>query len=247
MNDLRNAITTAQESGDLELIKYFSSLGDSGKLDYASKNAGEAIDKIKALKNDRMAYLSEDLTGADNNIISTAYYLTRTNDLKALATDVDDVAVRQLTASDINAGIINRQQEINEWANNNKLDTLFFLQVLFICLTFISALFFMNHMGIISNYLLNLCIVLITAFAVFVLISRARYTMVRRDSRYWSKLRYPHLHTPSKKDNTKCPGQEEPEPAPVFIKKTVCTPTTQELSGDTANEYLWSSFLGGST
>ena len=199
---LATRINDAQVASDYELTQYIGALSD--KTGYASETAGDAIDKIKSLKQDRFNYLSQDLTGADNNIISTAYYLTRTNDLTKMASDIDKVAVRQLQAGDINANVISRQNEINEWAHNNKLDTLFFLQILFLCLTFISALFFMNHNGIISNYLLNLCIVLSAALAIFVLITRARYTMVRRDSRYWSKLRYPKLQVPNMSANN-CP------------------------------------------
>jgi hypothetical protein len=239
---LASRINDAQVAGDLELTSYIGELSD--KTGYASETAGNAIDKIKSLKQDRFNYLSQDLTGADNNIISTAYYLTRTKDLTDMASDIDKVAVRQLETSDINGNIVNRQNEINEWAHNNKLDTLFFLQILFLCLTFVSGLYFMNHNGLISNYLLNLCLVLSVAFAVYVLISRARYTMVRRDSRYWSKLRYPKLHVQNNAAQTKCPGDETPElpPLPQKVRK-VCTTTAS-----TANnaDYYWGSYLGSS-
>lgn len=227
---LTTRITDAQTAGDLELTQYINSLGD--KAGYVEENASAALDKIKALKADRFQYLSEDLTGADNNIISTAYYLTRTKDLTELAQDIDNVAVRQLSTSDINANITARQNEINEWAHNNKLDTLFFLQILFLCLTFVSGLYFMNHSGFISNNLLYLCIVLSVAVAVYVLITRARYTMVRRDSRYWSKLRYPRLRVPNKEPNA-CPGEDTAAPEiPVQqVTKTVCTPQTVSVSG----------------
>ena len=240
---LTTRINDAQVAGDLELTSYIGELSD--KSGYASETAGNAIDKIKALKQDRFNYLSEDLTGADNNIISTAYYLTRTKDLTQMASDIDKVAVRQLQTGDINANVITRQNEINEWANSNKLDTLFFLQVLFLCLTFVSALFFMNHSGIISNYLLNLCIVLSVAFAVFVLITRARYTMVRRDSRYWSKLRYPKLQVANKPVAPTCPGDAPADALPALPQKEVKVCTTRTTTASDT-DYYWGSFLGSS-
>jgi hypothetical protein len=242
---LATRINDAQVASDLELTSYIGELSASGKSGYASETAGNAVNKIKALKQDRFNYLSQDLTGADNNIISTAYYLTRTKDLTQMASDIDKVAVRQLDAGDINANVITRQNEINEWANSNKLDTLFFLQVLFLCLTFVSALYFMNHSGIISNYLLNLCIVLSVAFAVYVLISRARYTMVRRDSRYWSKLRYPKLHVPNKVAPT-CPGDTPADTLPALPQKEVKVCTTRTTTA-TDTDYYWGSFLGSSS
>lgn len=190
MASLTDSINNAKTTADFELSSYFSQMSASDKADYAGENAMEALNRIKALKQDRFTYLNEDLRGADNNLTSTAYYITRTNDLKNMATDIDSVAAKQLAVSDINAGVTLRQNEINEWANDNKLDTLYFLQVLFISLTFISSLMFLNSKGLISSYLLNLCIVLVGAFAAFVLITRARYTNVRRNPRYWNKMRF---------------------------------------------------------
>jgi hypothetical protein len=109
-----------------------------------------------------------------------------------------------------------RQKEINEWSNSNKLDTLFFLQVLFLTLTFISSMVFLNSRGLISSYLLNLFIVLSSAFAVFVLITRARYTSVLRDGRYWNKMRFgQNMNPPKFKTPSRCPGEPEPTPAPA--------------------------------
>ena len=188
---LSQQIENAQIAADLEMTSYFQQMSDSDKADYAGKNISSALNNIKASKQDRFTYLSEDLKGADNNLTSTAYYIARTSDLKDMAEDIDEVALKQLSTSDINTGVILRQGEINEWSNNNKLDTLYFLQVLFVSLTFISTLIFLKSKGLVSSYLLNLCIVLTGAFAVFVLITRARYTNVRRNPRYWSKMRFP--------------------------------------------------------
>lgn len=243
---VQQAISDAQVAADLEMTKYLANMSDSERMDYAGTNAGIAMDKVKALKTDRFSYLSEDLTGADNNVTSTAYYLTRTKDLKDMATDIDQVAVKQLSTSDINRGIIVRQNEINEWANGNKLDTLFFLQILFICLTLISALYFLNSKGIVSDYLLNLCIVLVSAVAVFVLITRARYTLVRRDARYWSKYRNPKMFLAPSGSET-CPGDvAAAAPPPPPITRKVCTTTTVPSSSSQAIDAAWGNFLGSS-
>jgi hypothetical protein len=151
MASLTDSINNAKTTADFELSSYFSQMSASDKADYAGENAMQALNRIKALKQDRFTYLNEDLRGADNNLTSTAYYITRTSDLKNMASDIDTVAAKQLAVSDINAGVTLRQNEINEWANDNKLDTLYFLQVLFISLTFMSSLMFLNSMGLISS------------------------------------------------------------------------------------------------
>ena len=210
------------------MTAFLNSMDDVQRGAYAGENKEAAINRVKAAKLDRFQYVSEDLTGTDNNITSTAYYVQRTSDMTDLATDIGNVSEKQVNASSINTGIINRQHEINEWANNNKLDTLFFLQILFITLTFISAIVFLNSNGYISSYLLNLFIVLASFFAVFILITRARKTSVLRDGRYWNKMRFGSEKAPPMKSTPElCPGEEPP----------VVTPPTPEVA-DTCSSNL---------
>lgn len=231
MGSLSTQISTAQQSADIEMNTFLSGLSESALGSFVGANIGTVVDSVKAAKSDRFQYLSEDLTGADNDITSTAYYLQRTQDLTQMANDIDKVAVKQVNTSVINTGLISRQEEINEWANNNKLDTLFFLQILFITLTFISSMVFLNSYGLISSYFLNLWIVLASFFAVFVLITRARYTSVLRDGRYWNKLRFGVEKDPPIKGGSKstCPGDtpvEVVEPPPA---EPTCNPNIAAL------------------
>jgi len=245
MGDVNTAITNAQQTADLEMQRYLSQMSDSERVSYAGANAKVAMDRIKALKTDRFSYLSEDLVGVDNNIVSTAYYLTRTKDLKNMATDIDKVATKQLSVSDINSGILSRQTEINEWANGNKLDTLFFLQVLFISLTFISTLYFLKSKGLLSAAFLNMFLVLTAAFAVGVLIFRARFTKVKRDGRYWSKIRYPRVSMPPTPPPA-CPGDTVAPPpavAPAPVTKKVCTTVTVQPSAAEAAASVWGDYF----
>lgn len=206
MADLSTKISNAANSADLELSAFLNSgLNDAEKGSYVGGNTAETLDRVKAMKEDKFKYLMTDLTGADNNITSTAFYVTRTQDLITMSNDIDEVAKKQLTTSDINAGVIKRQQEINEWSNSNKLDTLFFLQVLFICLTMICVAVFLRSLGFISLTLQVFLMVLIAAFAVFVLISRARFTSAVRDSRYWDKRRF-SKQLPLTGVTTSCPS-----------------------------------------
>ena len=197
-------------------------MSDTERGSYAGLNTGTALNKVLGAKSDRFNFLSEDLISADNNITSTAYYIARTQDLTQMAGDIDNVAARQLSTSDINTGVAARQNEINEWANQNKLETLFFLQVLFISLTFLSILVFLKSSGLISEYLLNLFMVLTAALSVFVLISRAKFTYSDRDSRFWNKNRFPGPNVPrTPTSSTTCPGQPPPAVAPAPGPKKV--------------------------
>ena len=156
-------------------------------------------------------------TGADNNLTAAAYYLARTRDLTDLAKQVDNVTKGQLGISEINAGLGLRQNEINEWANHNKLDTLYFLQILFISLSLVGILAFLLSNGSINRSLFTFLCYVIGIIVVLVLLLRWRYTRVARDSRYWHKARFPGQSTPASISSCK-PNIPEP-PVERKVKK----------------------------
>ena len=226
MPALQQQLSNTAESADIAMTTFLNSMSEAERGLFAGQLTGAAINSVEADKNDRFQYLSQDLTGADNNLTSTAYYVQRTKDLTDMASDIDKVAAKQVSTSEINTGLIGRQEEINQWSNNNKLDTLFFLQVLFITLTFISSMVFLNSNGYISSYLLNLWIVLASFFAVFVLITRARKTSVMRDGRYWNKMRFGLQKEPPIKLPPTCPGETPPPvETPVQPAASTCDAT----------------------
>jgi len=194
--DVGSLITQTQTLSDMELQSYLASLSSSQQSDFTASNVADAINSVKTVKQQRYNDMADQVTGADNNLTAAAYYVARTQDLKNMAGDIDEVAVKQLITSDVNHDLAGRQYEINEWANFNKLDTLFFMQVLFICLTFIAGLLFLMNNNLVSSSLFTLLAFLTAFLAAFTLITRARNTSVMRDSRYWHKLRFPQQQDP---------------------------------------------------
>lgn len=176
--------------GDMELQAYLTSLSDSQKNEFISSNVGETIRAVNDSKAARFNDLIDQTTGADNNIVSAAYYVARTRDLSTLADEVNTMSIKQLTASEINNGVIGRQNEINEWSNFNKLDTLYVLQILFISLSLIGILTFLLSNGLISQTLFAFLCYTIAALAILTLVIRWRYTNVVRDGRYWHKAKF---------------------------------------------------------
>ncbi|NBP64599.1 MAG: hypothetical protein EBU66_08055 [Bacteroidetes bacterium] len=181
---------------DMELQAYLTTLGDSQKNDFIVSNVGETIKAVNESKTAKFNDLIDQVTGADNNIVSSAYYMARTRDLTSLAKDVDDITAKQLAISELNNGVAGRQNEINEWSNFNKLDTLYIMQILFISLSFIAILAFLLSNGIINQTLFAFVSFSIAAIAICMLVIRWRYTNVARDGRYWHKARF------SKQPNT---------------------------------------------
>ena len=176
---------------DMELQSYLASLSDSQKTDFVGGNVIGAVDSVKQQKSSKFNDLFDQMIGADNNVTSAAYYIARTRDLTDFAKDVDNMMVNQLNSVDINAGLASRQNEINEWANFNKLDTLYIMQILFVSLSFVGILSYLLSTGSIGHPLFAFLSYSIAAVSVLMLIIRWRYTKVARDGRYWHKTRFP--------------------------------------------------------
>jgi hypothetical protein len=205
--NLQDMIDRTKLLSDMELQAYLSQLSESQRTAFIASQVGDAVNSVKAAKEHKFLDISDQARGADIDVGSAMYYLARTRDLQLLATDADKVTVEQLNVIDVNRDLSVRQHEINEWSNQNKLDTLYFLQLLFVGLCFIAILLFLKLSGIISPSLFSLLTVVTGIIIVVTVIIRARFTYVSRDSRYWHKARFPKQpDTSSAKISTSCPS-----------------------------------------
>ena len=82
---------------------------------------------------------------------------------------------------------VTRQAEINEWQAQNKLDTLFFLQVLFLFFTVTVVLIFLRQWGALPSQIVNVMIGILAVFVIGILWNRSSYTAQSRDKRYWNR------------------------------------------------------------
>jgi hypothetical protein len=89
-----------------------------------------------------------------------------------------------------NIDLATRQIEINEWTYQNKMDTLFIFQVLFIGLTFLAILFSLKGLSGFSGAFVWYTTVVVTVLVAILIINRAVYTNTRRDGRYWNRRRF---------------------------------------------------------
>jgi hypothetical protein len=86
-----------------------------------------------------------------------------------------------------NIDLANRQIQVNEWSYNNKTDTLFFFQLLFISLMIVTLLMSMQAMGQLSGEFVRYTIGVLTIINVVIVINRSVYTNMKRDTRTWNK------------------------------------------------------------
>lgn len=182
--------TQAGLASDTAFQAYTSQLSKAQQKEFASSMIVGAMQTVDDNRLSTFDTQMSNITGADNNVTAATYYLNRTKDLNFLAQDMNSITEDQLNTIDLNNDLQLRQKEINEWSNFNKIDTIYFLQISFIVLTFISILVFLNMNGFISGFIFTLLSILAGLIAVLVLIFSTRYNNVSRDSRYWHKARF---------------------------------------------------------
>ena len=89
-----------------------------------------------------------------------------------------------------NIELASRQIEIGEWAYNNKMDTLFVFQVLFMSILFVSILVALKSTGMIGGPFVWYSLVIVMLIVVLIIINRSMYTNNERDVRLWNKRRF---------------------------------------------------------
>ncbi len=109
-----------------------------------------------------------------------------------------------------NNQLATRQYEVNEWSYNNKLDTLFVFQILFVAVLVTAGLSYLNRVGLLSTPLLGIITGIVLFIAIAVLIHRFQYTQRVRDQRYWNKRQFEKKSIPQGSGSSICPPGEEP-------------------------------------
>ena len=131
--------------------------------------------------------LLSSLNGAsDNSSQSLTYgmYMYRNKTISDIAADLTN---KNNSVDNGSSDTYARQGEINEWHAQNKLDTFFFLQCLFLYLSLLIVLIFVQRIGLIPSSTLYLIGAILTLILVGILFNRAYYTRTYRDKRFWNR------------------------------------------------------------
>lgn len=170
-----------------------SATDGTARLQAVNSDVSNIGANVMAAKQANFTSNFQEATQVNDNLISSANALYRTYDVMnvsdELQTDVSSAANSKMSQRDL----ADRQYELNQWANSDKLDTLYFLQILFICLTFITLLVYLKSIGIVTPSLFVLFSTIAGIIAILLLVLRSRYTRVIRDPRYWHKVKFPTI------------------------------------------------------
>jgi hypothetical protein len=122
---------------------------------------------------------------ASNNALTYGVLLSRNQSLSDSAKDM--IEQNKRSASGGAKETYARQGEINEWQAQNKLDTLFFLQLTFLFFTVLVFLIFLRQYGVITNFILWIFIGVLGVLVIGTLVNRVSYTSNSRDKRHWNR------------------------------------------------------------
>jgi uncharacterized integral membrane protein len=174
----------------------------SGSVDYAFP----AVDSITTQELARSpataanaATIMNTIQNAELNSLNTSFAVAEDSGQNVMAygmvvsrnATLDNIA-KQLTASNRKVGggandTFTRQGEINEWQAQNKMDTLFFLQVTFLFFVIMILLIMLNKYEVLSTWTMGTTVGILSLVVVGILWNRASYTSNSRDKRFWNR------------------------------------------------------------
>jgi hypothetical protein len=184
------------------------------------------INKIHTSENGN---LSDSVNLADTNSNQALVYGMYLSRNKTIADAAVDLTIQNQMFDNGTSETYARQGEINEWEAQNKFDTLFFLQCMFLYLSMFVILIFLWRKGILPASTYYWIITIMTIIVAGILFNRSMYTSKMRDNRYWNR-RYVTLDK-----NLQDPTPTCKNPPPVDSTQTA-------PAGANAEVYAGSSF-----
>lgn len=177
-------------------------------VDSSLINTSEFSANIKKIQTNSIAQGNDNFLTALNDsdaksqeALTYAVLLSRNQSLQSLASQTA-VANEKITTTG-SKDTYSRQGEINEWQAQNKLDTLFFLQTLFIFFAFVVVLLYFRKAGTLPTTSFYIFLGVALLIVIGILWNRASYTMNYRDQRYWNR-RFVGLSDSGLSANSQC-------------------------------------------
>ena len=184
-----------------------TAFGQMSASDRATYLAGQATALQSTLTGQFADSFGQSLSNTQNtarNFDIMTNYTTQSKNLNTVVSDLAGTQDFNLSTAKRNSDTAQRNQEIKEWYYNNKLDTLFVFQLMFISLCVLAAIAFAAKMGFISNTLVGILIGFEVVIMILLISNRAIYTDKVRNKRYWNKRIYGVVGSPLPGGIQKC-------------------------------------------
>jgi ABC-type transport system involved in cytochrome c biogenesis permease subunit len=154
---------------------------------YIAENKGDLRNTLT--NNMATAFLPSlsNTSSAANNYDILSNYTINSKNLDTTLADLKGQQAANMNIANRNVATASRFREIKEWYYNNKLDTLFVFQLIFISILILAVLAYLMKMNLIGVGVVGAMVGILLIVNVLVIANRAIYTDKVRDKRYWSK------------------------------------------------------------
>lgn len=185
-----------QEIRNLQGIEQASALQqlqqNPGQLsNYLAQNQQTISDAIKSSKNNMFRKVYGDMGRAASTEHSFLYYKLRDNDVNTLQSRIGDTVFAQANAVVQDTDLAQRQYEINQWEAENKRETLFVYQWIFLALLVIIVMTALSLYNFLSSGIASGITTILLIILALILYYRWSYTTYYRNKRYWNKREQP--------------------------------------------------------
>ncbi len=153
----------------------------------ASQRAAKVNDvkaQISAIEKNSFDSAYAPATATSQNALTYGMVMDRNATIQDIATSLANENKLKLAGA---RDTYTRQAEINEWEANDKYDTLFFLQLLFLYLAALVISLYLRQTGLFPSSVVNIIAGVGLIILGLLLWNRASYTSSSRDQRYWNR------------------------------------------------------------
>lgn len=200
---LRQLINQTENAQGLEMAEAMRILqqGDRSKLNQYLEEAQRNIkNEVTRSKTDMFQKVYGDMERASSTERALLYYKLRNQDVDRLQNEMYERVKGDAKAVLLDKDLAKRQYEINQWTSDDKLDTLFVYQWLFMVFCTGILLIYLAHVGFIGSGVAWYIFTILVIIVILIAVNRYQYTRFTRDKREWNRRtfqKYKTLPTPA--------------------------------------------------
>jgi len=177
---------------DIEKIEFKSELmNDPVKSQqYASERQNKQADETLQIKRGNFQKAFYDMGRYMDMDHHARYYDVRNGDLNRAQNNIVSIAEANTSSLRFDMDNTKRQFLVNEWYAQNKLESLFFLQVAFLAMVSAMIVIMLGKMNLFPWIFGKYVVFIIASAAAILALYRFNYTRYTRDVRYWNKRKF---------------------------------------------------------
>jgi hypothetical protein len=192
MGNTQSLTDVTRNAQDAQYTSALQSMTPSQRQAYFDTQKTQLINKLLDERESTFQKTYTDMVKNTNVQHSLLYYMSRNSDLNDVGSYIKNQNQNVINTATYNKSLAERQNQVNEWAYNNKLDTLFVFQLIFISLCITAFLAFLQRLGYFSNAFFGIVIGILLFVMAVTIANRANYTNQVRDKRFWNRAQFGH-------------------------------------------------------